>query len=57
MKLMKRFEDIFAAVAFAEEGEHDTAVRIMAEGKAADDLNPRTIECGENCDSMHPAKA
>lgn len=37
MKLWNKIEDIFAAVAFAEEGDADTARRIMAEDKHTDD--------------------
>lgn len=47
MKFWNKIEDIFAAVAFAEEGDADTARKIMSEGKKgvryADD------ECCDDC--------
>lgn len=43
-RLLKRLEDIYAAAAFAEEGEHDTAREIMREEKReqkVDRITPR----------------
>ena len=34
-RLMRRLEDIFAAVAFAEEGEHETAREMLKESKSS----------------------
>lgn len=34
--LLKRIEDLFAAAAFAEEGEFETAVQMMKEGAEAE---------------------
>lgn len=45
--LLKRIEDLFAAAAFAEEGEFETAVQMMKEGdegKGAEAENKDGIE-------------
>lgn len=45
--LLKRLEDLFAAAAFAEEGEFETAVQMMKEGdeeKGAEAGNKDGIE-------------
>ena len=43
-RLMKRLEDLMAAIAFAEAGEHDTALEILGEQKKAG-RRKRTV-CG-----------
>lgn len=35
MKLLKKIETLFAAVAFAEEGEHETAKKMVEETREA----------------------
>lgn len=58
MKLMKRLENIFAAVAFAEEGEADTARDIM--GKDDGHGNEKRPECvcnGDDCLTPPPVRA
>lgn len=46
-KLLKRLENIYAAVAFAEAGEHDTAREILMEEKReqkVDRVAPRQLK-------------
>ena len=59
MKLMEKIENIFAAVAFAEEGDSETARRIAGEGCEAGVRTDESHACGDGCKGgMHlPAKA
>ncbi len=44
IKLLKKLEDVYAAAAFAEAGEHETAREIMREEKRTekrDQITPR----------------
>ncbi|HSB31099.1 MAG TPA: hypothetical protein VLD55_05810 [Candidatus Sulfobium mesophilum] len=40
-RLYEKFEKLMMAVAFAEEGEHETAREIMREDRKTDRLTPR----------------
>ncbi len=54
MKLMERLEYIFAATAFAEEGEFETAREIM-KGDGMD-VNHDAVCTGNDCLSQPPFK-
>jgi len=54
MKLMERLENIFAATAFAEEGEFDTA-RAMMKGDGKD-VEHDTVCTGNVCLTQPPFK-
>lgn len=55
MKLFKRLDNLFAAAAFAEEGEHDTARHIASEmeiqAKEKEQVGAENINIG-----LRPAK-
>jgi hypothetical protein len=54
MRLMERLENIFAATAFAEEGELDTAREFMkGDGK---DVKHDTVCAGNDCLTQPPLK-
>jgi hypothetical protein len=54
MKLMERLENIFAATAFAEEGEFDTA-RAMVKGDGID-VKHGAVCTGNDCLTQPPFK-
>ena len=55
MKLMERLENIFAATAFAEEGEFETAgVMMKGDGK---DVRHDAVCTGNDCLTQPPFKA
>jgi hypothetical protein len=49
--IMKSFSDAMAAVAFAEEGEHDTAKQMMAATEDKPDVNKRMEHLKNKCTS------
>jgi hypothetical protein len=55
MKITERLENLFAAVAFAEEGEPEMARRIVEENKTRGEMQS-TDSC-TNCGGAEPAKA
>jgi hypothetical protein len=52
MGIMKRLENIFAAAAFAEEGDEKTARMIMAEEEPAGACRPECV--GDDCQGLTP---
>lgn len=52
MGILKRLENIFAASAFAEEGDEKTARMIMAEDVPAAVSRPECV--GEDCNGLTP---
>jgi len=55
MKITEKLENMFAAIAFAEEGEADTARGIMEEGRT--NCGTETTDCCDHCGGATPAKA
>jgi len=56
MKIMEKLENLFAAVAFAEEGETETAIRMVEETKGRETVITTPMHTCQGCDATAAAK-